>query len=143
MSREAPCGVGEGRERCQYAEQQLALAEVGEPWTTPAERKASGGCAVLAGIASADAICCARLGRRSRSQDHRAAADLLRRVTPEGEQLAKDLDIVLADKDAMQYGRRSSPLPVTCVCCGQRDASWQRPAQSLPAERRERWAPAD
>lgn len=104
MSREAPCDVGEGRERCQHAEQQLALAEVGEPWTTPAERKASGGCAVLAGIASADAICCARLGRRSRSQDHRAAADLLRRVTPEGEQLAKDLDIVLADKDAMQYG---------------------------------------
>ena len=104
MSRQAACGPGEARERRQYAEQQLALAEVGEPWPTAVERKASGSCAVLAGIAAADAICCQRLGRRSRGQDHRTAADLLRRVTPEGEHLGKDLDTVLADKDAMQYG---------------------------------------
>jgi len=32
------------------------------------------------------------------------AVDLLRRVTPEGGRLATDLDTVLADKDAMQYG---------------------------------------
>jgi hypothetical protein len=59
---------------------------------------------VLAGIAAADAICCMRLGRRWRGQDHHGAVDLLRRVVPEGERLAKDLDSVLADKDVMQYG---------------------------------------
>lgn len=104
MSRQSPCDAGEARERSRYADQQLALAELGDPWPTPAERKASGGCAVLAGIAAADSICCRRLGRRSRSQDHRMAADLLRRVTPEGDRLASDLDTVLADKDVMQYG---------------------------------------
>ncbi len=104
MSRQQACGPAEARERRQYAEQQLALAELGDPWSTPAERKASGGCAVLAGIAAADAVCCGRLGRRSRGQDHRAALDLLRRVEPDGGQLAKDLETVLADQDVMQSG---------------------------------------
>lgn len=104
MSRQSTCGAGEARERRQYAQEQLALAEMGAPWSTAAERKASGGCAVLAGIAAADGMCCRRLGRRSRDQDHRAAVDLLRRITPEGAVLAKDLDVVLSDKDTMQYG---------------------------------------
>lgn len=104
MSRQSICGAGEARERRQYAQEQLALAEMGTPWSTAAERKASGGCAVLAGIAAADAMCCQRLGRRSRDQDHRAAVDLLRRITPEGAVLAKDLDVVLSNKDTMQYG---------------------------------------
>jgi hypothetical protein len=104
VSRQRICGREEARERSRYAQQQLALAEMGTPWSTVAERKASGGCAVLAGIAAADAICCRRLGRRSRDEDHRAAVDLLRRVAPEGIPLARDLDAVLAEKDAMQYG---------------------------------------
>lgn len=104
MARQAPCGAEEARERVQYAQEQLALAEVATPWADAAERKASGACAVLAAIAAADAVCCRRLGRRSRDQDHRAAVDLLKRVVPEGAALAKDLDMVLADKDVMQYG---------------------------------------
>lgn len=82
----------------------MTLAEVGEPWSDVAQRKASGGCAVLAAIAAADAICCMRLGRRSRDKYHHAAERLLREVTPEGPALAKDLASVLGEKDTMQYG---------------------------------------
>jgi hypothetical protein len=46
------------------------------------------GLAVLAGIAASDTICCARLGCRHRGDDHRGAADLLRRATPDGGELA-------------------------------------------------------
>lgn len=60
--------------------------------------------AVLAGIAAADAACCARLGQRSRSQDHRAAVQLLRAVVPHGEEMAKDLGRLLAAKDESHYG---------------------------------------
>jgi hypothetical protein len=42
----------------------------------------SAGLAVLAGIAASDSICCARLRSRHRGDDHRGAADLLRRATP-------------------------------------------------------------
>jgi hypothetical protein len=59
------------------------------------------GNAVLAGIAAADALCCARLGRRSRDADHRAAVDLLRLVD---ERLARDLDRLLQVKDVAHYG---------------------------------------
>lgn len=83
---------------------------------------------MLAGIAGADAICCARLARRSRSQDHRSAVALLRRVTPEGAQLAKDLDAVLADKDAMQYG--------TALVTATRDLRLLRAARRLVAAAR-------
>lgn len=104
MSRQATCGAIEARERRQYAQEQLTLAEVGAPWPTVAQRKASGGCAVLAGIAAADAVCCRRLGLRSREQDHRAAVALIKRVMPEGVDLAKDLEAIIAEKDVMQYG---------------------------------------
>lgn len=104
MTRQSSCGPQDSRERRRYAVEQLALAELGDPWDSAAERKASGGCAVLAGIAAADAICCRRLGIRSRGQDHRAAIDLLRKVVPDGQELAKKLDVLLASKDAMQYG---------------------------------------
>ena len=42
------------------------------------------GLAVLAGIAASDAICCARLGRRHRGDDHRGAAELLSGAVPDG-----------------------------------------------------------
>ena len=60
--------------------------------------------AVLAGIAAADAACCATLGRRHRGQDHRDAARLLEGVEPDGPAMAKDLRRLLGRKDDAHYG---------------------------------------
>jgi hypothetical protein len=60
--------------------------------------------AVLAGIAAADAACCARLGLRSRSQDHKQALALLTEVAPDGPAMARDLERLLAVKDDAHYG---------------------------------------
>lgn len=59
---------------------------------------------VLAGIAASDAACCATLGRRSRSQDHHDAEDLLGDVVPGGSEAAKQLRRLLNLKDTAQYG---------------------------------------
>ncbi len=59
---------------------------------------------VLAGIAASDAATCLRLGQRSRGQDHREALTLLRRIEPDGDGLAKDLDRLLGLKDNAHYG---------------------------------------
>jgi hypothetical protein len=103
VSRRTPCGPADARERVEYAREQLTLAEIGQPWLTTAARKASGAAAVLAAIAAADAICCLRLGQRSRDADHRAAVSLLATVMPEGPDLAKALRIALDAKDPMHY----------------------------------------
>ncbi len=60
--------------------------------------------AVRAGIAACEAACCARLGRRSRSQDHHDAERLLAEIVPKGRDAAKDLRRLLDLKDAAQYG---------------------------------------
>jgi hypothetical protein len=60
--------------------------------------------AVLAGIAAADAACCAALGRRARGQDHREAVALVEPVTPGGKKAAKSLGRLLSLKDEAHYG---------------------------------------
>jgi len=60
--------------------------------------------AVLAGIAAADAACCAALGRRARGQDHRQALAMLAQVAPDGQAMSRDLDRLLAVKDNAHYG---------------------------------------
>lgn len=62
------------------------------------------GLAVLAGIAASDAICSIRLKLRHRGDDHRGAADLLSRATPDGKQLGSTLSRLLDVKDAAHYG---------------------------------------
>ena len=57
-----------------------------------------------AGIAASDAACCAALGERSRSQDHRDAVTLLRQVAPGGRDAAAQLERLLGLKDQAQYG---------------------------------------
>jgi hypothetical protein len=64
---------------------------------------------VLSGIAAADAACCAALGRRSRGEDHREAAALLRQIVPEGDRAARALIDLLNLKDTAQYGL----IPIT------------------------------
>jgi hypothetical protein len=101
--RQAPCGLIEARERIEYAREQMLLAEVAEPWPTVSERKASGAAAVLAAIAASDALCCMRLGARSRDSDHRAAVALIGTIEPDGKVLARKLNMVLDAKDPMHY----------------------------------------
>jgi hypothetical protein len=62
------------------------------------------GLAVLAGIAASDSICCARLGRLHRGDDHRGAAELLKQATPDGAKLGMTLRRLLDLKDAAHYG---------------------------------------
>ncbi len=64
-------------------------------------RNVAVGNAVLAGIAAADALCCIRLGRRSRDADHSAAVELLAQVDG---QRSRDLQRLLQVKDIAHYG---------------------------------------
>ena len=59
------------------------------------------GIAVTAGIAFADAICLAAVGRRSAGENHADAVDLLETVAPES---ARDLQVLLGLKIQSQYG---------------------------------------
>jgi hypothetical protein len=78
---------------------ELATAEAGGAWGTVAA-----GNAVLAGIAASDAICCLRIGERSRGEHHQEALGLLARATPDGSQLAQALERLLGIKDQSHYG---------------------------------------
>ena len=60
--------------------------------------------AVLAGIAGSDAACCAALGRRSRSQNHQEALDLVTAIVPGGPEAGKQLGRLLNLKDTASYG---------------------------------------
>lgn len=59
---------------------------------------------VLAGIAASDAACCKALGRRSRSQDHHDAQELIAQIEPGGDEAAKRLRRLLDLKDTAHYG---------------------------------------
>jgi hypothetical protein len=98
------CGAAEARTRLNDARAQLEFAELATAASTSEERKAAVSCAVVAGIAASDAACCAALGQRSRSQNHRDAADLVRSIAPGGDDAAKLLGRLLGLKDAAQYG---------------------------------------
>ncbi|MGN6254955.1 MAG: hypothetical protein ACTHO8_08260 [Solirubrobacterales bacterium] len=60
--------------------------------------------AILAGIAAADAACCAVLGRRSRSENHHDAERLLALIQPGGKQAANQLRQLIEIKDTAHYG---------------------------------------
>ena len=102
MSRQPTCGPAQARARAGVARRYLEVAELtaGEE-DAPAWRNVAVGNAVLAGIAASDALCCARLGRRSRQADHRAAVDLLTEVD---QRLGRDLDRLLQIKDIAHHG---------------------------------------
>src|SRR5579859_96211 len=104
-SRTAQCGIAEARSRLRTARAYLEVADLVPSETNRDEYlNVSAGLAVLAGIAAADAICCGRLRVRHRGDNHRDAADLLRRATPDGAELAATLSRLLDIKDAAHYG---------------------------------------
>jgi hypothetical protein len=103
--RTAPCGAADAQSRLRTAR---AYLEVAGLVLSERERdehlNVSAGLAVLAGIAASDSICCVRLWSRHRGDDHRSAADLLRRATPDGPELATTLLRLLDLKDEAHYG---------------------------------------
>ncbi|WP_158564049.1 hypothetical protein [Jiangella anatolica] len=101
MSREAACTAADARQRARTARAYLDLAELAFAGEIPEANNVAAGNAVLAAVAASDALCCRRLGRLSRGQDHALAAQLLARIDP---RLARHLTAALAVKDAAHYG---------------------------------------
>jgi hypothetical protein len=115
MNRQPTCGLPDARARTAVARRYLDVAELtADEDDASAWRNVAVGNAVLAGIAASDALCCARLGRRSRDADHRAAVDLLAQVD---ERLGRDLDRLLQVKDVAHYGAGliSDPKVRSCL----------------------------
>ena len=104
------CDRAQARTRLDNAAKALEVAELAaDEHDLPASRSVAAALAVLSGIASADAACCAALGRRSRGDDHREAATLLRQIVPDGDRAAKALLELIDLKDSAQYGL----IPIT------------------------------
>jgi len=106
VTRQPRCGPAEGRNRAKVARMYLDVAELAGAEPGDEARNVAAGNAVLAGIAASDAICCVRLGKRHRGQDHHGAVAVLRAVRPDGPKLAADLAAVLAVKDPSHYGEK-------------------------------------
>jgi hypothetical protein len=103
--RQSPCGRVEAAARLAQADAYLAAARlVVDDRADLANSGVAGALAVLAGIAAADAACCARLSARARGQDHREATALVATVAPHGPAMAKDLGRLLDRKDSVHYG---------------------------------------
>lgn len=103
--RTQPCGRAEALNRLAQADSFLTAATlVLDDDTDVASPGVAAALAVLAGIAAADAACCARLERRARGQAHDEALALLAEIAPHGAEMAKDLQRLLNRKDASHYG---------------------------------------
>jgi hypothetical protein len=88
-ARQQGCGGAEARTRLAHARKFLEVAQLVAGEDVVESRSVSAALAVLAGIAAADAACCAALGRRSRSQNHHDAEDLLAQIVPDGQTTAR------------------------------------------------------
>jgi hypothetical protein len=99
------CGRSDALTRLAYARKALEVAEVtATEDEIPESASVAAALAVLAGIAGADAACCAALGRRSRGQDHHEAEALVAEIEPGGPSAASALRRLLDLKDTAHYG---------------------------------------
>ncbi len=98
------CGRAEARTRLAHARKFLEAAQLAADEDAPESSSVAASLAVLCGIAAADAACCAALGRRSRSQDHRDAELLVATVEPGGKEAANALRRLIDLKDTAHYG---------------------------------------
>jgi hypothetical protein len=94
-------------------------AEVGDAFVT---------LCVHAGIAAADTVCCEALGHHAQGDDHTQALAELAKVRPDGEEISKDLRLLLQMKPRAEYG----PIPVTAE---QRKRAWRRAERLVKAAR--------
>lgn len=99
------CSREQGRQRLGHARKFLEVAAMTAGEAGDLEYASTAAAlAVLAGIAAADAACCAALGRRSRGQDHQQATKLVEQVEPGGQRAASALRRLLSIKDEAHYG---------------------------------------
>lgn len=106
VGRTRSCGPADARARLRQAQLYLEVANLvasDEPGEQATVATAN---AVLAGIAAADAICCAIAGQRYRGDDHRRAAEYLGQVTGDVA-CAGALRDLIDLKDASHYGVRN------------------------------------
>lgn len=106
MGRTRRCDRGDAEVRLSHARRFLEVAELIADVQTTDEGydSVAASLAVLSGIASSDAACCVALGRRSRSQDHHGAEELVQTIQPGGAKATADLRRLLNIKDEAQYG---------------------------------------
>jgi len=102
-SKYSDCSASQAKTRLDHAELYLDVARLVIADETGSEATVATGNAVLAGIAAADAICCAAAGKRYRGADHREAADYLERVTGD-RKLGQALRDLADYKDGAHYG---------------------------------------
>ncbi|MAT04670.1 MAG: hypothetical protein CL424_06475 [Acidimicrobiaceae bacterium] len=100
--RTKPCTAAERAGRLAKAEQFLRSAELIDAYADEDDDLADSytTLCVHAGIAAADAICCARLGEMARGEDHRSAVELVGKVD---KALANDLGALLGMKTRAGY----------------------------------------
>jgi hypothetical protein len=105
-SRIQKCGKPQARQRLARARSFLEVAEMAADESDPSLEygAAAASIAVLAGIAAADAACCQSLGRRSRSDNHHDAEQLLIEVAPGGKTAASNFRKLIDLKDTAHYG---------------------------------------
>jgi len=101
--RYSDCSTSQARTRLGHAELYLDVARLVLADETGSGSTVATGNAVLAGIAAADAICCAAVGKRYRGADHREAAAYRERVTGE-QKLGQALRDLADYKDGAHYG---------------------------------------
>jgi hypothetical protein len=104
--RKADCGIDQARTRLRQAQSFAHVATTVHEDPENTEMPLGGvstALAVLAAIAASDAMCCARLGKVSRGQDHTLAIEMVRMVVPEGAEVAEDLRRLLDLKDQSHY----------------------------------------
>jgi hypothetical protein len=102
--RTTKCGLKEARERLRTAHAYLLAAQLALTDDREEFAGVAVGNAVLAGIAAADSMCCKGLGKCSRSQDHRQAAELVESSSANGPSYRATLLRLLDLKDAAHYG---------------------------------------
>ncbi len=102
-SKYSECSVSQAKIRLDHAELYLEVARLVLADETGSEATVATGNAVLSGIAAADAICCAVVGKRYRGADHREAAGFLERVTGD-RKLGQALRDLADYKDGAHYG---------------------------------------
>jgi HEPN domain-containing protein len=109
------CDANQAKQRMDRAREFLEVAELvvdeKDRDASPVYASSAAALAVLAGIAASDAACCKDLHKRSRSEVHHDAEQLLAQITPGGDKAAKDLRELLNLKDKAQYGFLQMSVP--------------------------------
>lgn len=103
---ETPCSTQVRAGRLVKAQQFLAAAELIEDAVSNETADAYVTLCVHAGIAAADVICCARIGRHAQGDNHAAATALLKKANAADS--AKRLEVLLSMKSKAGYAHLPS-----------------------------------